>query len=306
MQIEITQEWQALARHQRSIAGLQMRDLFAEDATRPDRLSVSLGSLLFDYSKNRVTAETLDLLLALAEKAEVTDHRIQMFDGAHINTTEKRSVLHTALRNKTRKTLAVDGINIMPQIRDEHRRVYRFAEEIRSGSLCGNTGARFTDVVNIGIGGSDLGPAMATLALRPFHDGPQIHYVSNVDGAHMADTLAGLNPETTLFLVASKTFTTIETMTNAKIARAWLVKSLGQDAVADHFAALSTNQAAVSAFGIEAERTFVFWDWVGGRYSIWSAIGLPLAARILMLFWMGAVSQINILKMRRWMKTSRF
>ena len=280
MSVDTSSEWQALAHHQKKLAGVSMRELFSSDSERAASFSVSLGDLLFDYSKNSVTAETIDLLVGLADAVDVADQRSSMFDGAAINTTEKRAVLHTALRNRKRKNLIVDGTNIMPQITAERRRVYGFAEAIRCGKIVGATGAAFTDVVNIGIGGSDLGPAMATMALAPFGDGPSIHYVSNVDGAHIADTLAKLDPKTTLLLVASKTFTTTETMTNARTARAWLVAALGDGAVADHFAALSTNQTAVASFGIKPERTFVFWDWVGGRYSIWSAIGLPLVIAI--------------------------
>jgi len=280
MSIDTSSEWQALARHQKELAGVSMRELFASDGERAANFSVSLGNLLFDFSKNCVTDETLDLLAGLADVADVAGQRERMVDGAPINCTEQRAVLHTALRDRKRKNLIVDGSNIMPQIEHERARVYSFAEAVRGGSIVGATGVAYTDVVNIGIGGSDLGPAMATLALSPFGDGPSIHYVSNVDGAHIADTLTKLDPKTTLFLIASKTFTTTETMTNAATARDWLVAALGDAAVADHFAALSTNQAAVASFGIKPERTFVFWDWVGGRYSLWSAIGLPLVIAI--------------------------
>ena len=280
MSIDTTSEWHALARHQKTLADVSAGKLFALDKERAANFNISLGSLLFDFSKNCITAETLDLLAGLAEVADVAGQRERMFDGVPINTTEKRAVLHTALRDRKRKNLTVGGTNIMPQIEQERARVYAFAEAVRSGNIVGATGAAFIDVVNIGIGGSDLGPAMATLALSPFGDGPSIHYVSNVDGAHIADTLAKLDPKTTLFLIASKTFTTTETMTNAATARAWLVAALGDGAVADHFTALSTNQDAVSNFGIPPERIFVFWDWVGGRYSLWSAIGLPLVIAI--------------------------
>ncbi len=280
MSVDTSSEWQALVRHKEMLASNSMVELFASDKERATNFSISLSDLLFDYSKNCITADTIDLLAGLADAVDVAGQRARMFDGTAINTTEMRAVLHTALRDRKRKNLMVDGVNIMPQIEAERSRVYGFAGAVRSGSIVGATGVAFTDVVNIGIGGSDLGPAMATLALSPFGDGPSIHYVSNIDGAHITDTLARLDPRTTLFLVASKTFTTTETMTNASTARAWLVAALGDGAVADHFAALSTNQAAVANFGIKPERTFVFWDWVGGRYSIWSAIGLPLVIAI--------------------------
>jgi glucose-6-phosphate isomerase len=280
MRIDKTPEWQALKHHHNSIESMHLRGLFAGDTERSNRFTVSFDSLVFDYSKNRITNETLDLLINLAEAAGIIDQRAKMFDGAPINTTEQRAVLHTALRDRSDVPVIVEGNDVKPLINKERAKVYAFAEAVRSGEIKGHTGKRFTDVVNIGIGGSDLGPVMTTLALKPFHDGPNLHYVSNVDAAHLADTLASLDPETTLFLIASKTFTTTETMANARAAKKWVGKTLGDESVSDHFAALSTNHPGAIEFGIRPERIFVFWDWVGGRYSIWSAIGLPLVIAI--------------------------
>jgi glucose-6-phosphate isomerase len=220
------------------------------------------------------------LLHALAAAADVTGKRDRMFAGEAINTTENRAVLHIALRNGSGRAITVDGKDVMPDVKRVLADMGKFADGIRSGAIAAASGAKITDVVNIGIGGSDLGPAMTTLALAPFHDGPRLHFVSNVDGAHIADTLKPLDPKTTLFLIASKTFTTIETMTNAATARRWIVKNLSEAAVPAHFAAISTALDKVKAFGIGADRTFGFWDWVGGRYSVWSAIGLPLMIAI--------------------------
>ena len=249
---------------------------------RPDRFagfSARQDDLLLDYSKTAVNATAMKLLARLSRLAGVEVLRDQMFAGDKINLTENRAVLHTALRRPATDDVMVDGVNIIPEVQDVLARMALFAEGVRDGNVKGR-GGRFTDVVNIGIGGSDLGPAMTTLALAPYHDGPRLHYVSNVDSAHLADTLKTLNPATTLFLIASKTFTTIETMTNAASARRWIVDRLGEAAVAHHFAAISTALDKVSAFGIDTGRTFGFWDWVGGRYSIWSAIGLPLMIAI--------------------------
>jgi glucose-6-phosphate isomerase len=266
----------ALKSHFKKSAPRDMRKAFAEDSKRFQKHSLTLDDLLFDWSKCGVSGETIKLLLGLADAAHVKKKRDRMFSGDKINATENRAVLHTALRNRSNRPIKVDGADIMPGINEVLGRMGAFAEAIRSGKIISSKGWAFTDVVNIGIGGSDLGPAMATLALAPFHDGPKLHFVSNVDGAHMADTLKGLNPGTTLFLVASKTFTTIETMTNADTARRWVIKALGEKAVGAHFAAISTALDKVAAFGIAPDRVFGFWDWVGGRYSIWSAIGLPL------------------------------
>lgn len=270
----------ALRDAHRKIAPTRIADLFAADAGRFQRFSASLDDLLLDFSKCKLTDAILDQLVALAEITGVPQASDAMFAGEKINITENRPALHTALRDFSGQSVMIDGFDLAPEIRRIREACFGFAEGIRSGTIQTANGKRFTDVVNIGIGGSDLGPAMATLALRPCHDGPRLHFVSNVDGAHLHDTLALLNPETTLFIVASKTFTTIETMTNARAARAWLVDRLGEAAVPRHFAAVSTALDKVAAFAIPADRTFGFWDWVGGRYSIWSAIGLPVMIAI--------------------------
>ena len=272
--------WSALHKAHAGIEKTRVSALFDEDSRRFEALSFRLDDLLIDFSKCKLTGDIVNQLVALAEAAGVPAAREAMFAGEAINTTENRAVLHTALRDFSGKPVMVDGKDMAPTIRAEREKCYAFAEAVRSGAITSAGGQRFTDVVNIGIGGSDLGPAMATLALRPDHDGPRLHFVSNVDGAHLRDTLAGLDPATTLVIVASKTFTTIETMTNARSARAWLVAALGEAAVPHHFAAVSTALEKVAAFGIVPERVFGFWDWVGGRYSIWSAIGLPLMIAI--------------------------
>ena len=248
-----------------------MRKAFAK-GDRFSELSARLDDLLLDYSKCRVTPKIMKLLATLAKAADVEGKRDAMLRGDVINTTETRAVLHTALRRPKSELVFVGGHNVVHDVHDVLEAMAAFAQDVRKSAI--------TDVVNIGIGGSDLGPAMATLALAPYHDGPRLHFVSNVDGAHMADTLEGLSPETTLFLVASKTFTTIETMTNAKTARAWVVEHLGEAKVGEHFAAISTALDKVKAFGISGSRAFGFWDWVGGRYSLWSAIGLSLMIAI--------------------------
>jgi glucose-6-phosphate isomerase len=256
-----------------------MRKRFQDDPGRFSRFSVTFGDLFLDYSKNLVDDEAMRRLLALAEAAEVEEHRAAMFSGEPINRTENRPVLHVALRAAPDEVYRAFGKNVVPDVREVLSRMGAFATAIRLGSVAG-TGGAFTDVVNIGIGGSDLGPAMAVRALRPYHNGPRIHFVSNVDGAHIRDTLKNLRPDRTLFLVASKTFTTVETMTNAATARRWIVAGLGEAAVGAHFAAMSTALDKVASFGILPDRVFGFWDWVGGRYSIWSAIGLSLMIAI--------------------------
>ena len=269
--------WDALRRHGAGLEPLRMRTLFAEEPNRATRLSVSLGDLHCDYSKNVVTAETLSLLDDLARASGLQERRAAMFAGEAINRTEGRAVLHTALRTGEHAAIVVGGSDIMPGIRDVAGRAAAFAEGVRSGDIAGATGRPFDAIVNIGIGGSDLGPYMAAMALSPYgRTGLSVFYVSNVDGAHIADTLRGLDPARTLFVVASKTFTTQETMANANHARAWLAAALGEDAVDAHFAAVSTNVKAVLAFGISEERMFPFGEWVGGRYSVWSSIGLSL------------------------------
>ena len=270
----------ALQAHRREGKEGSLRARFAADPERFSRFSLALDDLLLDFSKCAVSEETLGLLEALAEAAGVEAAREAMFAGAPINVTEKRAVLHVALRDLSGRIYRTEGEDVSAQVRAVLESLEAFAGGVRSGAITGATGKRITDVVNIGIGGSDLGPAMATLALAPYHDGPAAHFVSNVDGAHIADTLKRLDPETTLFVVASKTFTTVETMTNARTARGWLAGRLGQDAVGAHFCAVSTALSKVAEFGIAETRTFGFWDWVGGRYSLWSAIGLPLMLAI--------------------------
>ena len=261
-------------------AATDIRAAFAADPGRFSRYSLTLGDFLFDYSKCAVNDAVLDGLEALAKEAGVEKKRDAMFAGEIINITEERAVLHTALRNRANTPVLVAGHDVMPDVNAVLDAMGVFADGIRNGTLTGATGKKITDVVNIGIGGSDLGPVMATLALAPFHDGPRLHFVSNIDGAHIADTLKLLDAETTLFIVASKTFTTIETMTNAATARKFVVAALGEAAVGHHFCAVSTALDKVAAFGIDETRVFGFWAWVGGRYSIWSAIGLPLMIAI--------------------------
>ena len=275
---------QAIVEQLKATAGktnaTDIRSAFAADNGRFERFSARFDDLLMDYSKCAVNDEIMALLERLFAEGGVAEKRAAMFSGEAINFTENRAVLHTALRNRSNTPVMVDGRDVMPDVNAVLSAMGVFAEKIRSGALKGATGKAITDVVNIGIGGSDLGPVMATLALAPFHDGPRAHFVSNVDGAHIADTLKLLNAETTLFIVASKTFTTIETMTNAATARAFIADTLGEEAVKHHFCAVSTALDKVAAFGIESDRIFGFWDWVGGRYSIWSAIGLPLMLAI--------------------------
>lgn len=267
--------FEALRPHRDRLEGRPMRELFAADPARFSRFSLQLDDMLFDFSKNRIDAAALDALISLAHEAGVEAKRDAMFAGAPINATEGRAVLHTALRNRSGAPVPVDGQDVMPAIASVLESMRAFASAVRSGEYR-VTGGKVTDVVNVGIGGSDLGPAMAARALSPYADGPRTHFVSNVDGADFADTVARLDPATTLFIVASKTFTTAETMANARSARQWIAGAVGEEGAGRHFAALSTNLAATREFGIEDERTFGFWDWVGGRYSIWSAIGLSL------------------------------
>ncbi|WP_138466790.1 glucose-6-phosphate isomerase [Poseidonocella sp. HB161398] len=264
--------WQKLAAHRAATAGSRIADLFAADPGRAQGFSARLGEMLFDYSKTSIDAEALGLLAGLAADRGVEARREAMFAGEKINDTEGRAVLHTALRNLDASVI-VDGEDVMPDVRATLARCAAFAEDVRSGVFQGQ-GGKITDVVNIGIGGSDLGPAMAALALSPYADGPKLHFVSNVDGAQIAETLAELDPETTLVIVSSKTFTTIETMTNAETAKAWMGKSVTDPAA--QFAAVSTSAEKTAAFGIDASRVFGFADWVGGRYSMWGPIGLSL------------------------------
>ncbi|MEP2704849.1 MAG: glucose-6-phosphate isomerase [Roseibium sp.] len=270
----------SLSKKAESLNSTTLRSLFSEDPDRFAKFSARCDDLLIDFSKTKIDAHAFELLLELAKSADIEGKRSAMFAGQKINAPEQRAVLHTALRNRSDEPVLVDGQDVMPDVSAVLDAMADFSEAIRSGDLTSSSGDTFTDVVNIGIGGSDLGPVMTTLALAPYHDGPELHYVSNVDGAHIADTLEKLDPATTLIIVASKTFTTIETMTNAQTARRWIAETLGEDAVGDHFAAVSTALDKVSDFGIDETRVFGFWDWVGGRYSIWSAIGLPLMIAI--------------------------
>lgn len=273
--------WNALLEHKKTLENVHMRDLFAADSRRFGALSLHLDDLLLDYSKNRITAETMTLLRQLARQADLEGWRDRMFSGEKINTTENRAVLHVALRNRSNRPIVVDGKDVMPEVNAVLDRMRVFSNAVRRGEWVGWTGQKITDVVNIGIGGSDLGPVMACAALKVYQSPDRrVHFVSNVDGAHIAQVLEGLKPEQTLFIVASKTFTTQETLTNAHTARAWLSGALGEAAVARHFVALSTNAREVAAFGIDTRNMFEFWDWVGGRYSLWSAIGLPIAIAV--------------------------
>lgn len=271
--------WKALDGHRAEMESVHMRSLFEADRNRFDKFSLRLDDLLFDYSKNRITERTMELLLALAEEANLRSYIDRMFSGDKINVTEGRAVLHVALRNRSNTPILVDGEDVMPKVNAVLAQMRELCTAVHAGTWKGHTGKTITDVVNIGIGGSDLGPVMVTEALRHYwKPGFSAHFVSNVDGTHLAETLKRLDPSRTLFTVASKTFTTQETLTNARSAREWLVKALGDDkAVARHFVALSTNARAVSEFGIDTRNMFEFWDWVGGRYSLWSAIGLPIA-----------------------------
>ena len=279
VQLVKSSAWQALARHYQEIAGLHMRDLFAADPQRFAKFSLQLGDILFDYSKNRITEQTISLLIDLAHQAGLSEHIEAMFTGKKINNSENRSVLHTALRNRENTPVNVDGQDIMPDVNRILAKMRKFSEAVRSGSWKGYSGKPIRDIVNIGIGGSDLGPKMVCEALKPYAaPGLNVHFVSNVDSTDLVETLKGLDPETTLFLIASKTFTTQETMTNAYSARAWFIAAAGDEsAVARHFAAMSTNAQEVSKFGIDTNNMFEFWDWVGGRYSLWSAIGVSIA-----------------------------
>jgi glucose-6-phosphate isomerase len=274
----MTDPWTKLASLRETSKDL--KTLFAENHARFTEYSAAFDDLLLDYSKTHLTAAIFSQLLELAAVSKVGEKRDAMFAGEKINSTENRAVLHTALRNTANTPVITDGADVMPEINKTLGQLYSFAADIRSGKITAAGGEPFTDVINIGIGGSDLGPVMVTLALAPYHDGPKIHFVSNVDGAHLADTIKHLNPARTLILIASKTFTTIETMTNAQTARKWIAGALGEDAVAKHFAALSTALDKVAAFGIQPDRIFGFWDWVGGRYSVWSAIGLSVIIAI--------------------------
>ncbi len=270
---------QALTQHYQETADLHMRDLFTKDPQRFERFSLRLGDILFDYSKNRITEKTMSLLYDLAYQAELPRFVEAMFSGQKINQTEGRAVLHIALRNRSNLPIYVDGQDVMPEVNQVLSKMRAFSQSVRSGEWKGYTDKSITDIINIGIGGSDLGPKMVCSALKPYaRDDLRVHFVSNVDGADIAETLQGINPETSLFLIASKTFTTQETMMNAHSARQWFLNAAHNEAaIARHFVAMSTNAQAVSQFGIDNRNMFEFWDWVGGRYSLWSAIGLSIA-----------------------------
>ncbi|MDO7596517.1 MAG: glucose-6-phosphate isomerase [Pseudomonadota bacterium] len=271
-------EWQSLVRHYSDLKFLSMREQFALDSDRVHNFSLKSGDLLLDYSKNRITKETVEKLLALAESVNIPDWIERMFSGEAINNTEGRAVLHTALRNRSNTPVMVDGEDVMLAVNAVLSQMKNFCHQVHSGEWLGYSGKKITDIVNIGIGGSDLGPAMICDALEPYGiEGISVHFVSNVDGTDLSTTLENLNQETTLFVVASKTFTTQETLTNAQSARSWFLKTAKQPDVAKHFVAVSTNAKAVTEFGIDTANMFEIWDWVGGRYSLWSAIGLPIA-----------------------------
>ncbi len=277
-----TQAWKALEAHQSQLAHTTIADLFKQEENRFNDYSLTFeNQILVDFSKNKINQETLKLLRQLAKESALDEAINAMFTGEKINRTENRAVLHTALRNRSNTPVYVDGKDVMPEVNAVLAKMRAFCDRVISGEWKGYTGKAITDVVNIGIGGSDLGPYMVTEALRPYKNHLNMHFVSNVDGTHIAETLKKVNPETTLFLVASKTFTTQETMTNANSARDWLLAAAKDNsAVAKHFAALSTNGKAVAEFGIDTNNMFEFWDWVGGRYSLWSAIGLSIALSI--------------------------
>jgi len=277
-----TQAWKNLQVHYEQMAATQMKDLFAKDVDRFDKFSVRVADLFLDYSKNRITEQTMDLLLSLAEELGLREGIVQMFTGEVINETESRAVLHTALRQQTDTPVYVDKKDVIPAIRKVQGQMKTFADRFHAGDVKGYTGKPLTQIINIGIGGSDLGPVMVTEALKPYWvEGIETYFVSNVDGTHIAETLKRVDAETTLFVIASKTFTTQETMTNARSAREWFLKQGGtQETIKNHFIALSTNAEGVEAFGIDPENMFTFWPWVGGRYSLSSAIGLSIALTV--------------------------
>ncbi|WP_369163028.1 glucose-6-phosphate isomerase [Candidatus Thiodiazotropha sp. LNASS1] len=281
-EINQTDEWMALEKHWAEVEPLQMRDLFQQGPERVEQMSIRQCGIMLDYSKNRINARSMNLLLELAQAVDVDGWRRRMFSGERLNITENRAVLHVALRNRSNQPIWFDGEDVMPSVNAVLQRMEAFSESVRCGDWKGYTGKPISDVVNIGIGGSNLGPLMVCEALKPYQKPDlRMHFVSNVDGTHIVDTVSALDPETTLFIIASKTFTTQETLTNAVTARKWLLDELHDEAaVARHFVAVSTNAEEVSRFGIDTANMFEFWDWVGGRYSLWSAIGLPIAIAI--------------------------
>ncbi|TWX59482.1 glucose-6-phosphate isomerase [Colwellia hornerae] len=276
-----TPEWKSLVNHYNKNVSVQMRDLFTQDTERFTHFSLSASGIMLDYSKNRVTDETMHLLMNLAQSSGLVDKRAEMFNGSAINTTENRPVLHTALRNFSGKAVYVEGVDVMPQIQATLAKLEIFVNDISSGKKVGYTGKAFTDVISIGIGGSFLGPKIMSEALKPYQQSQlNVHFIANVDGCHIHDVLAKVNPETTLFITSSKTLTTQETLRNTLTARDWFVATASDEEVKHHFACVSSNVEAAQALGIDKDNIFPMWDWVGGRYSVWSAIGLPLALAI--------------------------
>lgn len=275
-----TQAWKKLQAHFETMKNVQMQHLFANEPARAEKMHLQWNDFLVDYSKNIVTKETLDLLLELANEVQLKDAIAKYFDGDVINQTENRAVLHTALRAKENASVQVDGVNVMPEIYSVKNKIKNFSNEIISGQRKGFSGKPFTDVVNIGIGGSDLGPAMIVEALQYYKNDLNVHFVSNVDGDHVNEIIKKINPETTLFVIVSKTFTTQETLSNAETIRSWFLQSATQEDVAKHFVAVSTNIQKVTEFGINPENIFPMWDWVGGRFSLWSAVGLSISLAV--------------------------
>ncbi|HEY1056148.1 MAG TPA: glucose-6-phosphate isomerase, partial [Emticicia sp.] len=276
-----TPAFKKLKSHYKTISKKQLKDLFAEDKNRFKKYSLKFNDILVDYSKNNINGRTISYLIELAQECNLSEAIEQMYTGAKINQTENRAVLHVALRNRSNNPILVDGNDVMPEVNEVLAKMKDFSEKVNSGSWKGYTNKTITDIVNIGIGGSDLGPVMATEALKPYAKKLKVHFVSNVDGTHIAETLKKVSPETTLFMIASKTFTTQETMANAHSARDWFLKTaVDSEFVKKHFVAISTNQKEVEKFGIDPANMFGFWDWVGGRYSLWSAIGLSIACYI--------------------------
>jgi glucose-6-phosphate isomerase len=275
-----TQAWQKLAQHFNSMQSVSMKTLFEQDPARAEKMHIQWNDFVVDYSKNSITEETVNLLLQLADEAQLKSAIHAYFSGESINQTEGRAVLHTALRSTSTAPVLVDGVNIIPEIQAVKNKIEAFSTEVISGQRKGYTGKAFTDVVNIGIGGSDLGPAMVVEALQYYKNHLNVHFVSNVDGDHVQEIIKNLNPETTLFVIVSKTFTTQETLTNSETIRAWFLQSANQEAVAKHFVAVSTNIKNVTAFGIDETNVFPMWDWVGGRFSLWSAVGLSISLAV--------------------------
>ncbi|GET46623.1 glucose-6-phosphate isomerase [Capnocytophaga felis] len=275
-----TKTWAELKKHFESVKNVHTKTLFEKDPKRAEKFSIEWNDVFVDYSKNRIDEKTMELLLQLAEESQLKDAIEKYFAGDHINATENRAVLHTALRADENSTVLVDGKNVLPEIKEVKQKIKLFSEEIISGTRKGFTGKTFTDVVNIGIGGSDLGPAMVTEALKFYKNHLNVHFVSNVDGDHVMETIKHLNPETTLFVIVSKTFTTQETLTNALTIKDWFLKSASEKDIAKHFVAVSTNLKKIDEFGIDSDNVFPMWDWVGGRFSLWSAVGLSIALSV--------------------------